>query len=158
MPMRPSTKELSSSFSARCSQLAFPSLSNEQRNPWTDRASRTSGKLRACTPFGWQRPWQFFRTFQPPTNRFVLAGPDGSLVCYDKQHLFSLGGETRRFAPGLVDGHCGWRPSHPSYLLRLAVRVLLLERGTGDRLVCNRRKLASGATRPLVGLATRTRH
>lgn len=42
-------------------------------------------------------------------NRFYLAGPDGSLVCYDKRHLFAYGGEHRHYAAGTarVTADCG---------------------------------------------------
>ena len=33
-------------------------------------------------------------------NRFVLARPDGSHAQYDKKHLFSFGGEDKRYAAG----------------------------------------------------------
>jgi predicted amidohydrolase len=35
-----------------------------------------------------------------PVNRFLLAGPDGSLVTYDKIHPFSYAGEHEHFAAG----------------------------------------------------------
>ena len=37
-----------------------------------------------------------------PTNRLVLAGPDGQQIAYDKIHPFSYSGEHHRFAPGSV--------------------------------------------------------
>lgn len=35
-----------------------------------------------------------------PTNRFLLAGPDGEEVTYDKIHPFTYGGETDAYASG----------------------------------------------------------
>jgi predicted amidohydrolase len=35
-----------------------------------------------------------------PTNRFLVAGPRGEQVVYDKIHPFSYGGEKEHFAPG----------------------------------------------------------
>ena len=35
-----------------------------------------------------------------PTNRFVLAAPDGSTQCYDKLHPFSFAGEHEHYAAG----------------------------------------------------------
>ncbi|GAB4174646.1 MAG: amidohydrolase [Wenzhouxiangellaceae bacterium] len=35
-----------------------------------------------------------------PVNRFVLMQPDGTMVHYDKRHLFAHGGEHRRYRPG----------------------------------------------------------
>ena len=38
--------------------------------------------------------------FERPTNRFVLAGPDGELHRYSKIHPFSYGGEHEHFSAG----------------------------------------------------------
>ncbi len=35
-----------------------------------------------------------------PTNRFLIAGPEGEEVIYDKIHPFSYGGETEHYAAG----------------------------------------------------------
>jgi predicted amidohydrolase len=45
-------------------------------------------------------------------NRLVWVRPDGSLVCYDKRHLFRMAGEQKSFSPGdqrLVVDIKGWR-------------------------------------------------
>lgn len=45
-------------------------------------------------------------------NRFYFVHPDGSTVHYDKRHLFTYGGEHRRFTAGqhrVVVRHCGVR-------------------------------------------------
>lgn len=45
-------------------------------------------------------------------NRFLWAAPDGTLVHYDKRHLFALAGEHERYAAGsqrVVLGYGGWR-------------------------------------------------
>jgi predicted amidohydrolase len=36
-------------------------------------------------------------------NRFLLAGPDGSLAAYDKRHLFTPAGEHEHYSPGATD-------------------------------------------------------
>lgn len=33
-------------------------------------------------------------------NRFYFVYPDGKVVCYNKKHLFTYGGEDKRFTPG----------------------------------------------------------
>lgn len=40
-------------------------------------------------------------------NRFVMALPDGQLLHYDKRHLFRMGGEHQRYAPG--QKRCIWQ-------------------------------------------------
>ena len=45
-------------------------------------------------------------------NRFVCAGPDGTIAFYDKRHLFTYAGEHNAFTPGshrLVFKIKGWR-------------------------------------------------
>lgn len=45
-------------------------------------------------------------------NRFLWAQPDGTLLHYDKRHLFSYGGEHKRYVAGLerkVFAYRGWR-------------------------------------------------
>ena len=45
-------------------------------------------------------------------NRLLFAKPDGSVVHYDKRHLFSFGGESRRYTPGerrVIVDFLGWR-------------------------------------------------
>jgi omega-amidase len=45
-------------------------------------------------------------------NRFLWAQPDGTLLHYDKRHLFSYGGEDKRYVAGLerkVFEYRGWR-------------------------------------------------
>lgn len=45
-------------------------------------------------------------------NRFVWASPNGDLFFYDKKHLFSLGKEHHKYAPGnkqLIIHYNGWR-------------------------------------------------
>lgn len=45
-------------------------------------------------------------------NRLVWARPDGTLACYDKRHLFRMGGEHEHYASGservVLEAH-GWR-------------------------------------------------
>ena len=45
-------------------------------------------------------------------NRFLFVLPSGDIFCYDKKHLFSMGGEDQYFSHGIkrvfVD-YCGWR-------------------------------------------------
>lgn len=45
-------------------------------------------------------------------NRFVLVGPEGLLLEYDKRHLFRMGEEHHHYSPGYTLGwypHRGWR-------------------------------------------------
>lgn len=45
-------------------------------------------------------------------NRLVVAFPNGDFLTYDKRHLFGLGGEPGRYAPGsdrLVFDYKGWK-------------------------------------------------
>lgn len=45
-------------------------------------------------------------------NRMILAGPEGVLATYDKRHLFSYGGEDRRYSAGnrrVIVPFKGWR-------------------------------------------------
>ena len=45
-------------------------------------------------------------------NRFVFVTPQGEITCYDKRHLFSIGGEATSFTPGdqrVIINFLGWR-------------------------------------------------
>ncbi len=45
-------------------------------------------------------------------NRGYFVKPDGKVINYDKRHLFTYGGEDKRFSPGeerVVVNHNGWR-------------------------------------------------
>lgn len=42
-------------------------------------------------------------------NRFVMACPDGSLHCYNKRHLFRMGGEHQRYSSGQQRSVWHWR-------------------------------------------------
>lgn len=70
-------------------------------------------------------------------NRFLWAQPDGTLLHYDKRHLFSYGGEDKRYVAGLerkVFEYRGWRIC-PQVCYDLRFPVWCRNRGDYDLLI-----------------------
>jgi predicted amidohydrolase len=70
-------------------------------------------------------------------NRFLFASPDGSLIHYDKHHLFSFAGEDRRYVAGrdrVLFEHRDWRVN-PQVCYDLRFPVWCRNRNDYDLLV-----------------------
>lgn len=65
-------------------------------------------------------------------NRLLFVRPDGSAVCYDKRHLFPLGGEDRLFAAGRERVVVEWRGVRILLQICYDLRFPVFSRCRGD--------------------------
>ena len=65
-------------------------------------------------------------------NRMHFVRPDGSATCYDKRHLFGLGGEPGAYRPGRDRVEVEWRGWRILLLICYDLRFPIFSRNLGD--------------------------